>query len=273
MYNQTIYKPLKIGDRFSVAFPAGIPANSIIDKSKTALGITFTEMMEKRHSILVCPNKPIIEDKCTSKQYLHIAPFKIIEGITTEMIAAELLRTEGYNYKKLLVTPESFPKIIAAAASIGKLQWLYDEFFCFLDESHYYSVDAFREDILDPFKYIDRFKSVALGSAMPFPYSHPRFKRFQPYKITYAEEFGTVTLINDPNPQAVMMYFLKNPSIFRGRVHIFFASVTATGNPITTSGATDVMVACRFDEKNITNLGQAKQYFIEHPTEKDFKKI
>jgi hypothetical protein len=273
MYKPTIYKPLKIGNRFNVAFPGGVPANSDVDKSKTALGITYSEMKAKRHSILAFPSVAIIEDKCNSEEYAYIKPFKIIEDVTSEMIALELLREDGYKYKKLLVTPDSFPKIIEAAKSIGRLQWLFDNFFCFLDESHCYANEAFRDDILNPFKYIDRFASAAMGSATPFPYSHPRFKKFQKYKITFKEKFGVITLINDESPQAVMMHFLKNPDMFPGRVHIYFNSVTGTGNLINTSGITDVMVSCRLEDKNIVNLGEAEKYFIEHPTEKDFKKF
>lgn len=273
MYKQIIDKPLKLGDKFNVAFPDGIPSKCDVDKSKTALGITYSEMKAERHSILALPSVAIIEDKCSSPDYAYIKPFKIIEDITSEMIAEELLREDGYKYKKLLVTPESFPKIIDAAKSIGRLQWLFDNFFCFLDESHCYATDAFRDDILKPFEYIHRFESVAMGSATPFPYSHPRFRKFQKYKIKFKEKFGVITLINDENPQAVMMHFLKNPDMFPGRVHIYFNSVTGTGNLINTSRVTDVMVSCRFEDENIVNLGEAQKYFIEYSTEKDFKKF
>ncbi|MET3980404.1 hypothetical protein ABIB62_003005 [Mucilaginibacter sp. UYP25] len=273
MYKPIVNKPLNIGDRFNVAFPDGIPLNSNVDKSKTALGITYAEMMAPRNSILALSSVPIIEDKYNSKDYAHIQPFKIIKGVTSGMIANELLREDGYKYKKLLVTPESFPKIIEAAKSIRKLKWLYNDFFLFLDESHCYAVEAFREDILNPFKFIEHFKNVSMGSATPFPYSHPRFNRLENYKITYKEKFGVVTLINNEHPQSVMMHFIKNPDMFPGRVHVFFASVTATAKLINTSGITEVMVACNCDKKNMVNLGEAIKYYVEQPSEKDFKKF
>lgn len=278
MIKETIYKNLEIGDRFNVAFPDGIPANSNIDKSKTASGITYSEMNAARHTIIVTPYVPIIEDKCdvNNEDYAHLTSLGVTGGITSQMVADYLSSNTGHKWKKILITPEGFKKVIDAAIIMKKPQWLYDEFFLFLDEAHCYAVDGFRDDILIPFNYIDYFKNWSMGTATPFPYTHPRFKKLDNYEVTYKEKFGEVTIVNEYNPKAVLNHFLRNPDIFPGNVFIYYNTVLGTGEAIINADITDenfVNVYCREEERNMINLGEAQKFFKNKPVKGDFKKF
>ncbi|WP_423147008.1 hypothetical protein [Rubrolithibacter danxiaensis] len=275
----TIEKELKLTDRFENAFPDKlIPTNSNIDKGKTRVGMTHEEFHAKRSSFLVIPSVPIIEDKCDEYPYLYTLQVK--EGVTPEMIGDFLFNDTplqyieaGNPYKKIVCTPESFPKVIAAATNKNKLQWLRDTFFLFLDESHCYATDAFREQILNPFPEFWNFKSRAIGSATPFKFSDLRFQELQHYKFTYKEKFGRIKLIVNDNVQAALNYYLSRPELFPGNFHIFFNSVTECGQAVMASGITDVNIYCRDEEKNMINLDEAKVYFKHRPIEGEYKKF
>jgi hypothetical protein len=269
MLRETIYKDLEPGDKFNVAFPYERIPNGFIDKTKTRLGITYTNFHDKRNTITVIPSTAIIQDALTDYPYLDLFP--VWEGVTPGQIEEYLQR--DIPYKRLVPTPESFGKIITAAYNMGKLQWLYDNFFLYLDEVHCYATEAFRDDILNPFKYVWRFKDMAMGSATPFPFSDTRIKAMQHYKIRFKEKFGKITIVNDPSPMAALHHMLTHPEMFPGNVHIWFNTVTQSGEVIRMTGITDVNIYCRDDEKNMANLEDAKVYFKSKPIASEYKKF
>lgn len=251
-----------------------IPTNSIIDKGyKTGFGLTYSEFRAKRHSLIIIPYTPTIDDKF--EEHVDMFPLAVYGEMTAEKFQEikDYLLNDEIKYKKIAVTPESFWKVIEAAVQIGKEKWLYDEFFCFLDECHCYACDAFREDILTPFTYFWRFNNKAMGSATPYPFSDPRFKTLTYYKLRFTESLGTVKVVHENEPLSVLKYVLSRPDIFPGRVHIFFGSVTATGKVVNDSGRTDVRIFCREDERNLENLGDAAKYFRESIRGADFEKF
>ncbi|NOW99172.1 hypothetical protein [Mucilaginibacter sp. SG564] len=267
----TIYKRLSLTHKFNHAFPDQRIPNGIIDKTKTRLGISYTAFHDKRHGITITPGQAIIEDAI--RDYPDLNLFLVMDGVTSEDVAKYLL--SDATYKRIVTTPESFGKIISAAIKIGKLQWLFDEFFLYLDEFHCYASEAFRKDILTPFEndWVWLFKNAAFGSATPFEYSDPRFAKLQRYKILYEEKFGKITIVNDSNPKAALNYMLTHPEIFPGKVYIFFNSVTEIGETIRATGITDVNVYCRDEEKNMANLEEASIYFKYQPLEAEYKKF
>jgi hypothetical protein len=273
VFNKTIYKPLALADRFNVAFPNNRIPNGYIDKTKTRLGITYTCFHDERDSISVIPSVPIIDDALLNYPYLNL--FEVKTKVTPKMIA-DYLESDA-QYKRLVTTPESFEKIIFAAMSIGKLQWLYDCFFLYLDEIHCYATEAFRDDILKPFdyehNYVYKFKNRAMGTATTFRYSDPRIQNQQQYKMTYTEKFGKITIINNYNPQAVIHHMLTNPDMFPGNVYIFFNSVKMMGQIIKAAGISNVNVYCRHDERNMGNLEDCKVFFKEKPLKEEYQKF
>jgi hypothetical protein len=280
MQQKIITLELPITATFKTTFPDKqnpnglIPNNSILDKGFfLGFGLTYSEFRAKRHSLITIPYTPAIEDKYI--EHRDMCPLKVYGDFTNkqrEEIKTYLLNDE-IKYKKIAVTPESFWKVITVAKEIGKEQWLYDEFFCFLDEFHCYACDAFREDILTPFTYFWKFNKKAMGSATPYPFSDPKFKKLDYYKLRFTESLGTVKIVHEEQPLEVLRYLLEHPELFPGKVHIFFGSVTSTGKLINDLGLTDVRAFCRNEESNMENLGEAAKYFRDSIRGADFAKF
>ncbi|NEU09802.1 hypothetical protein GZH53_15855 [Flavihumibacter sp. R14] len=276
MLNSTVRINLPLTAGFKDAFPDKnnpdglIPNNSVVDKGKPGFGLTYSEFRSLRHSIMTIPYLPIIDDKVT--EHADFSPFKVAERVTPADVAEYLANAE-IQFKKLVVTPEGFWKIIEAAKSLGIEDTLYDDFFCFLDECHCYACDMFREDILTPFKYFWSFKNKAMGSATPYPSSNPKFKELTYYKIEFDQKLGKISLVVDDDPKSALHYVLTHPESYPGNVFIFYNSVTAIGNAIATAGITDVNIYCRDDEKNMINLEEASLYYQSDTNAAQFKKF
>ncbi len=272
MYIEPIEIELKLTDNFEAAFPDKRIPNGFIDKSKTRVGITYTCFHDKRNTIAIIPGAVIIEDALVDYPYLNLFPVK--DGVTVEDIVTEL--NSAKSYKRLVTTPESFGKIITAAKKMKKLQWLYDNFFLYLDEVHCYATEDFRDNILTPFdfdgEYVWQFKDMAMGSATPFRFSDPRIQALPHYKLIFKEKFGRITIVNDAKPQQVLCQMLMQTE-FPDNVHIFFNSGTATGEIIRATGITDVNIYCRDEEKNMVKLGEASKYFKPQPLKGQYAKF
>lgn len=278
MLKEIIYKHLELDDKFNVAFPDKRIPNGFIDKGKTRLGITYTCFHDKRHSITLIPGQAIINDALIDYPYLNL--FAVMDGVTAKDIEKEL--TSRREYIRLVSTPESFGKIITAARNLGKLQWLYDNFFLYLDEVHCYATEAFRvedkrnkPDILTPFddayKFVWKFKDMAMGSASTFQFSDPRIQALPRYKIMFDEKFGTIDIVHDSNPQKVLCQMLKQEQ-FPGNVHVFMNSVTMIGEVLIETGITDAHAYCADKEENMRKLGASRTYFRPQPLKGEYAK-
>ncbi|MXV17721.1 hypothetical protein [Hufsiella ginkgonis] len=271
MTKPTIYIPMNLKDVFSHAFPEGVPVNAQVDKGRCGLGMTYREIREKRDTITVLTSVSIIDAKFEEhKDYSQL--LVVYEGTTWQMVQ-DYLKREDVPYKKILCTPESFGKIIKAAFEMKKLSWLYKNFFLFLDEAHAYAADAFRKDILTPFSYFWNFDKKTIASATLFKFSDPRFNALQHYELTYKEKFGKISIVNFPDVKQVLNHFLTTPDMFPGNVHIFFNSVTESGNAIRNAKLTDVNIYCRDDERNMANLEEIKVHFKKAPKKGEYKKF
>lgn len=92
-----------------------IPTNTILRKRITGCGATYGELKTARHSIVVEPNKPVIQVKEKDPLHADDNVFGIYEGVTTDKVIGYLERTmEDGKYIKILTTPESFQKVIDA---------------------------------------------------------------------------------------------------------------------------------------------------------------
>ena len=86
-----------------------IPTNTILNKTLTGLGATHSEIHSKRNSIIIEPNVPVILGKLNENEnleavYEKCTPYKIEKYLKMDI-----------PYKKIITTPESFPKIRKAA--------------------------------------------------------------------------------------------------------------------------------------------------------------
>jgi hypothetical protein len=272
MNNYASYKEinLKLTDEFKVAFPDKlIPNNCYLDKSKTGLGMTYSEFYADRNSIIVIPSLSIIDDKIVS--YKERNPFKVWAKVKPKSIIKYI--ESDLEFKKIVTTPEGFKRIIQAVTTMEKLDWLYENFFCLLDEVQCYATDRYRSKILRPFAWFWKFQNKAMGTATPYHFSDRRFTTLDFIKLRYTEKFGTVNLVEHHKPMEALNYFLSNPSLTPGNVHIFFNSVKEIGKAIKASNITDVNVFCRDDEQNKANLKEAGVYFRSNPSETHFKKF
>lgn len=98
-----------------------IPSNVILSKTITGIGATTAEIKAKRHSIIIVPNKPVIEGKCRKHHNL----IGVYEGITEREIAMSMKGTDGFY--KIMTTPEIYLKVRRACEMLNIN--IYDTFF------------------------------------------------------------------------------------------------------------------------------------------------
>lgn len=260
--SNTIEIKMNENDRIKNVFPNGlIPNNSNIDKTATGNGLTTAELEADRHSIIVNPQVNTIKDKT---EFCKKHEMNVLAVYTDEGKGLKEFLLSGLPKKKIFVTPESFPLIITAARKANMEQVLYDDFFCFLDESHCFASESFREGILRPFNHFFMFKNKAMGSATPFPYTDPRILKMKRYKMIYKEAAGKIQIISGNKPQDILVTMLKEWE-FIGNVHVFFNTVTAIGNIIRTSGITDFNIYCVDSERNQINLHEYGNRILDRP--------
>ena len=176
-----------------------IPTNTILYKTLTGLGATYSELKAKRHSIILEPNIPVIVGKCTSPKHTSDNLFGVYEGVTVASII-QYLKNKEDRYYKILTTPESFPKIKEAFWEMGIN--IYETCFALYDEVHKIIKDIdYREDIVLPIDDFFKFKDKALVSATPIEFSDPRFEEqgFKILKIVPQFDYSTHLYIHPTN--------------------------------------------------------------------------
>lgn len=137
-----------------------IPENAIIGKSLPGIGATYCEIISKRHSIIIEPNVPVIE----GKRVKHPNILGVTEEIKVPYIV-EYLKSD-IEYKKIITTPESYPKIQRAFRQL-KINYLDDYFFLF-DECERIAKDIdYRASIDIPMEDFWNFKKRSFISATP----------------------------------------------------------------------------------------------------------
>ena len=89
-----------------------IETNTILCKTLTGLGATYSEIKAKRHSIISVPNVPPIIGKCRDPKHKNDNLFGVKQGVTTEEIIDYIEKTlAAGKFIKLISTPEGFAKI------------------------------------------------------------------------------------------------------------------------------------------------------------------
>ena len=159
-----------------------IETNTILCKTLTGLGATYSEIKAPRHSIISEPNIPSITGKCNAPEHKKDNLFGVRQGITVEDIIDYLERSFSQNkYIKLITTPEGFSKIKQAFSELEVD--IYSTCFFLADECDKLIKDIdYRENIILPIDDFFKFTNKAFVSATPIIPSDPRFKE-QNFKL------------------------------------------------------------------------------------------
>lgn len=200
-----------------------IPSNSILFKNITGIGATTTELKCKRHSIIVEPNSPVIIGK--QKKFPKMLGVKYNVGRAD---IVKYLKNESIEFKKIVVTPESFSKVIQAF-KILKIDF-YKDFFLLFDECEKVNKDIkFRPNIILPIEDFFKFENKAFVSATPIIPSDPRFEiqRFQIYNVIPDYDISHAITRYDSNNSIQTLINLLNKDDSEKRHFIFLTNVNA----------------------------------------------
>ncbi len=172
----------------------GIPSNTILDKTITGLGATYTEIHACRHSVIIEPNVPVIIGKMKKHPFI----FAVYEGVSQADIEAYLTQPED-GYRKIVTTPEGFQKVKRAMQATHND--MYSNYAMLFDECDKAVQDVgYRGDICLPFDDFFKFRNKAMVSATPIIPSDPRFEGFELVKFepkdTYCKQLELITTNN-----------------------------------------------------------------------------
>lgn len=175
----------KIGDgqKFVDVMPV-IPTNTIIYKTMPGLGATFAEIKADRDSVLIEPNVPVIIGKCNQQKHKDDNLLGVYHGISYAEVIIYLQNTlkEGKRIK-IMVTPESFTKVVDALKRVG-LDIRKDCFVLHDEIQHLVKDPFFRKGIGFPMDIFFQCQNKAMVSATPINiYMDPRFSDFEILKI------------------------------------------------------------------------------------------
>ena len=145
-----------------------IQPNTILHKTVCGIGATTLELETERNSVIIEPNVPVIK----GKELKYPSMLGVYEGVSTKDIA-EYIKGEEHP-KKIMTTPESFPKIKKAMQKAGTD--MYNGYFLLYDECDRLISDVdYRSTVTLPTKDFFKFKNKAMVSATPIMPSDPRF--------------------------------------------------------------------------------------------------
>lgn len=157
-----------------------IPANCILYKSIPGIGATYSEILARRHSIIMLPHVSIIRNKHEKYKEKHGTLAIYGDKRTVSPKAIEEYLVSGREFRKILTTPAGLIKVIRAVERLSyrgvKIDLLKD-YFLLIDEGHKWVKDVeYREDMIPPIENFFNFENKAIVSATMLPFSDPRFK-------------------------------------------------------------------------------------------------
>lgn len=224
---RTEYKKIKEGE-FLDSIYKRIPSNVILHKTLCGIGATSLELSpeSQRNSIICEPNVPVIEGKCRDK---NGRKRKDIIGVTADVDIQDVydyVANASIRFKKILVTPESFHKVLKAAEALGID--IYSEYFMMFDECERATKDSeYRETITLPMNDFFKFKEKAFVSATTLEMSDPRFEAQGFKKIIIKPDYDfaiRAELICTNNVYETFSRFLNRLTNETERVFVFFNS-------------------------------------------------
>ena len=188
-----------------------IETNTILCKTLTGLGATYSEIKADRNSIIIVPNIPVIIGKCEKHKKDNL--FGVKEGVDMDKVCDYIKSSQEKGKKiKIITTPESFYKIrnafIEFDLSVEK------ECFILIDEAHKMIKDRdYRPNILFPMDDFFKAENKAMVSATPIIPSDPRFE-LQKFKIIEIEpDFDYSQDIHLIHTNNILQAFRKMQSI------------------------------------------------------------
>ena len=208
---------------------AEIPTNTIVSKTIPGCGATTLEIETKRNSIIIVPNVPVIHSKCSKYPNL----LGVYEGVTVQDII-DYLRTD-IPFKKLITTPESYPKIKMAMEKM-RLD-MFANFFCLMDECHLLIKDIdYRSDIILPIDDFFSFRGKALVTATLLEFTDPRFNEnnFRILSVEPNYKYGhdiVLIHVNDVFSELEFEFkgIKKNTFFFLNSIDLIFSIVNQLG--------------------------------------------
>jgi hypothetical protein len=241
-----------------------IPSNAIICKTVTGIGATHSEIVAKRHSIIVLPHISIVTSKHKAYKEKGIETFAIHGDVDLKAVYEYL--TNDSEYAKILTTPKGLNKIIKVMRVFEENVNYKKFFFLLIDECHKLIQDAtYRTDMVELMEHFFEFEQKAMISATPIPPSDPRFiaKGFKHIKVCpdYSYQQPIDVVPTDSLVNTLGEYFEANPSKC---YCIFFNSVEGIKGLIKQLNIQDnYMIYCSkessellklSDESNVSNI-------------------
>lgn len=162
-----------------------IETNTILNKTITGIGATYSEIKAPRHSIIIEPTRPVIYGKTHDSKHMGDNLKGVCQGVYQDEIADYIETSISQNkWIKLLTTPESFSKVQDAFDGLD-IDIRFDGYFLLFDECQKMVKDCdYRSDITLPMDLFFECKDKAVVSATPpTQYADPRFKDFHMVKF------------------------------------------------------------------------------------------
>ncbi len=162
-----------------------IETNTILNKTITGIGATYSEIKAPRNSIIIEPTKPVIFGKCNDPKHADDNLLGVHDRVYQDKIISYIEQSikEG-KYIKILTTPESFRKVQDAFEELD-IDIRFDGYFLLFDEVQKTVKDCdYRQDITLPMDLFFECRDKAIVSATPpRKFRDPRFDDFSTLKI------------------------------------------------------------------------------------------
>ena len=145
-----------------------IETNTILNKTITGIGATYSEIKAPRHSIIIEPTKPVIYGKTNDPKHKDDNLFGVFQGVYSDKIAEYIEKSIRQNKMvKILTTPESFNKVQDAFEELD-IDIRFDGYFLLFDEVQKTIKDCdYRQDITLPMDLFFECRDKAIVSATP----------------------------------------------------------------------------------------------------------
>lgn len=162
-----------------------IKTNTILNKTITGIGATYSEIKAPRNSIIIEPTRPVIYGKTHDPKHKDDNLKGVCQGVYQDEIT-DYIETSLSQHKwiKILTTPESFRKVKKAFDDLD-IDIRFDGYFLLFDECQKMVKDCdYRSDITLPMDLFFECKDKAVVSATPpTQYADSRFNDFQMVKL------------------------------------------------------------------------------------------
>ena len=162
-----------------------IETNTILNKTITGIGATYSEIKAPRNSIIIEPTRPVIYGKTHDPKHKDDNLKGVCQGVYQDEIADYIETSIRQNrWIKILTTPESFKKVQDAFEGLD-IDIRFDGYFLLFDECQKMVKDCdYRSDITLPMDLFFECRDKAIVSATPpTQYADPRFNDFQMVKL------------------------------------------------------------------------------------------